>query len=499
MIRFSASRVAVESFRASRDSLTEFLGVRVASETLRTHVESAATGMLDWQMAESVGDTFAKAPGHIEFQTDAGKVNTQEGWRDFKICTFAKRPEAAPATPDEWDTRVLPNVTARTTVVALESIEVFEKRLRPLAAHLGIENTCTIHTLGDGAEWIWNTATRQFPNGPQTLDVYHACEWISDASKLLYPQTCVCASQPAQDKQAIAPQAEGTMKSPGTGAATASAGPIDAVVAMPAAVATAATPAAVATAVAESVAAVPTPVPTPAAIDAVVATPAPTPAAAIDAVVAMPAAPAPTPAAAAAPPTAAASSAGESPGTSATQEKTPAANKTAKGRSPKRSAADKAKAKQAKRSRRKQARSQKPKSEHEKSYERGREQLLNKGWQGVCDYVAEELAIGDTAERRSALEGLLGYFSKHLGRLNYSEMLLGGLVIGSGMVEGNVKTIGLRLKARGARWKVENVTRMAELIGLRHSSYWNDYWSSMGSSCPLPRSRADASFSFTVA
>ena len=444
MIRFSASRVAVESFRASRDSLTEFLGVRVASETLRTHVESAATGMLDWQMAESVGDTFAKAPGHIEFQTDAGKVNTQEGWRDFKICTFAKRPEAAPATPDEWDTRVLPNVTARTTVVALESIEVFEKRLRPLAAHLGIENTCTIHTLGDGAEWIWNTATRQFPNGPQTLDVYHACEWISDASKLLYPQTCVCASQPAQDKQAIAPQAEGTMKSPGTGAATASAGPIDAVVAMPAA-------------------------------------------------------PAPTPAAAAAPPTAAASSAGESPGTSATQEKTPAANKTAKGRSPKRSAADKAKAKQAKRSRRKQARSQKPKSEHEKSYERGREQLLNKGWQGVCDYVAEELAIGDTAERRSALEGLLGYFSKHLGRLNYSEMLLGGLVIGSGMVEGNVKTIGLRLKARGARWKVENVTRMAELIGLRHSSYWNDYWSSMGSSCPLPRSRADASFSFTVA
>ena len=210
--------------------------------------------MVDWQSEESVGATFAQAPGCIEFQMDAGKVNTQEGWHDFKICTFAKRPQADPATPDEWDTRVLPKLTARITVVALESIEVFEKRLRPLAAHLGIQDTRTIHTLGDGAEWIWNAATRQFPGGPQTLDVYHGCEWISDTSKLLYPQTYVCASQP-KGEEATSPAAGDTMLSPAPAAMAATPTAVTtptATAATPTAVttptATAATPAAVTTA-----------------------------------------------------------------------------------------------------------------------------------------------------------------------------------------------------------------------------------------------------------
>jgi hypothetical protein len=32
--------------------------------------------------------------------------------------------------------------------------------------------------------------------------------------------------------------------------------------------------------------------------------------------------------------------------------------------------------------------------------------------------------------------------------------------------------LGLRLKARGARWRVENVDKMAGLCCLRHSTYW---------------------------
>ena len=429
MLRFSASSVAVESFRASRDSIQEFLGVRVGAETLRIHVEAAATAMQDWAMDETVGATFAAAPGYIEFQIDAGKVNTQGGWRDFKIGTFAKRPQADPATPNEWDTRVLPKVTARITVAALESIDVFEKRLRPLAAHLGIEDTSTINTLGDGAEWIWNTATRQFPGGPQTLDIYHGCEWISDTSKVLYAETIIAASQPAKAEQATSPSTGDPGRSASSEAETAA----PAVVATPTVVTpTVATPAAAAESVdASSESATP-----------------------------------------------------DMPSASSTQEKT---DKTAKRPSPNLSAAEKAKAKQAKRSQRKQTRSQKPKSEQQKSYERGREQLLNKGWQGICDYMAAELAKGDTPERRSSLEGLLRYFSQHISRLNYNERLSAGLVIGSGMVEGNVKTLGLRLKARGARWKVGNVGRMAALIGLHHSHHWNAYWSSVQTSPPRPR------------
>jgi hypothetical protein len=84
--------------------------------------------------------------------------------------------------------------------------------------------------------------------------------------------------------------------------------------------------------------------------------------------------------------------------------------------------------------------------------------------------VAAELARGDTPERRAALEGLTGYFAKHVGRLDYRARLAEGRAIGSGLVEGGAQTIGLRWKARGARWRVENVDNVAGLCCLRHST-----------------------------
>ena len=110
--------------------------------------------------------------------------------------------------------------------------------------------------------------------------------------------------------------------------------------------------------------------------------------------------------------------------------------------------------------------------------ERGRERLLSKGWSGLCDFVAEELSAGETAERREALEGLMGYFATHRHRLGYRERLAEGRPIGSGLVEGAAKTLGLRLKARGARWLEGNVDKMAGLCCLRHSTFWDAYWTS---------------------
>ena len=56
---------------------------------------------------------FTRAAGAVEFQTDAAKVNTATGWRDIKIGIFAKRPAGQPATPEQFDSRELPQPTAR--------------------------------------------------------------------------------------------------------------------------------------------------------------------------------------------------------------------------------------------------------------------------------------------------------------------------------------------------------------------------------------------------
>ncbi len=108
--------------------------------------------------------------------------------------------------------------------------------------------------------------------------------------------------------------------------------------------------------------------------------------------------------------------------------------------------------------------------------QRGRDALLGEGWQGLCRLVAEEYDREDTPPRRTALEKLVGYFAKHTCRLAYAERLQSGRAIGSGVVEGQAKTLGLRLKARGARWKLRNVQSMTALVCVRTSDQWEAYW-----------------------
>lgn len=118
-------------------------------------------------------------------------------------------------------------------------------------------------------------------------------------------------------------------------------------------------------------------------------------------------------------------------------------------------------------------------SEAQAAYRRGRDLLVRQGWAGVCLWVSELLGGVEEPERerrRGASERLIGYFAKHSQRLNYAERLQAGRAIGSGQVEGQAKTLGLRLKRRGARWKLSNVGPMASLVCVRHTAQWNAYW-----------------------
>jgi hypothetical protein len=40
--------------------------------------------------------------------------------------------------------------------------------------------------LGDGAEWIWNAATTQFPAATQVLAIFHPCEPLASAGRALF-------------------------------------------------------------------------------------------------------------------------------------------------------------------------------------------------------------------------------------------------------------------------------------------------------------------------
>ena len=101
----------------------------------------------------------------------------------MKIGIFARRERGEPATPAEWDERHLPVPTTRAAFAAIEAIDDFAPRWSQWAARLAIEDLTKITVLGDGAEWIWNAASRQFGGCHQVLDIYHAAEHIAAAAK----------------------------------------------------------------------------------------------------------------------------------------------------------------------------------------------------------------------------------------------------------------------------------------------------------------------------
>ena len=108
--------------------------------------------------------------------------------------------------------------------------------------------------------------------------------------------------------------------------------------------------------------------------------------------------------------------------------------------------------------------------------ERGRSLLLAAGWSGVCQLVGEQFERDNSPRSRAVLEPMMRYFAAHISRLDYRHGLATGQAIGSGVVEGAAKTLGLRLKARGARWKHRNARAMAALVCLSQSHQWGGFW-----------------------
>ena len=304
-------RLAAETaFASTSEHLHKLLGIDLCAETVRTIVEGHGKAMARFQTKDAASDkAFAAAAGEVEFTTDAGKVNTrEEGWKDLKIAVIAKREAGEPTTPDNYQAQRLPGATMVLAFAMIATAKHFRKSWRPRLRCLGVECLANVHALADGAGWIWKAVQRCLTGCRQTLDFFHACQYLSQCADRIFGE------------------------------------------------------------------------------------------------------------------------------------------ETKEGRS---------------------------------AYEQGRDLLLRQGWIGVCAWVGQLLDVPEASERerrRPATERLIGYFAKHTQRLNYAACLQDGRAIGSGQVEGEAKTLGLRLKRRGARWNKRNVKPMASLICVRHTAQWDTYW-----------------------
>ena len=104
---------------------------------------------------------------------------------------FACRERGEPATSEDYEQRDLPEPSARSVVAEVEQAQAFGQRCQDEALRLGVLSSVEgvlgvvvgLSVLGDGAEWIWNLAQREFAGAACVLDVYHGCEQLGKAGR----------------------------------------------------------------------------------------------------------------------------------------------------------------------------------------------------------------------------------------------------------------------------------------------------------------------------
>ena len=196
----AAERMAVlagarDSFARAEVALRELAGWELDAESVRRLTHACAARASATRPDRPGADRFAEAAGAAEVQIDAGKVNTDTGWRDIKVAVFAQRAAGEPAAPADWADRELPAPTARAVVANIEDSDAFAARVRAEADRLGVTTAPDVTVLGDGAEWIWNLAADVFPQAAGVLDIYHAVEHIGTAVRAVWGETAAAAAR----------------------------------------------------------------------------------------------------------------------------------------------------------------------------------------------------------------------------------------------------------------------------------------------------------------
>ena len=175
-----------QSFAQAETLLTELARWELDDETIRRLCHQEAARATARREERATAEAFAAAPGDRELHIDAGKVNTQEGWRDVKVAVFACRERGEPAEASAWDKRDLPAPSVRSVIAAVEEASAFGERCAAEARRLGLTDPTQLNVSGDGAEWIWNLSARHFPGASENLDIHHGAEHVAEAARRVF-------------------------------------------------------------------------------------------------------------------------------------------------------------------------------------------------------------------------------------------------------------------------------------------------------------------------
>lgn len=178
------------SFDEASDKVRELCHLDVSNDVIRRVCDREGEAAAKWlSEAPESAAAMKEAAGEAEFYTDGVQVNTVDGWREMRVSVFAKREPTTPASPAEWDQRVLEKPACRVATAAIAASHLIGASWPRMLEHLGLSDTPRLSVLGDGARWIWDEAAKRFKMIRQVdwvVDIYHVSEHVSGCAQKMF-------------------------------------------------------------------------------------------------------------------------------------------------------------------------------------------------------------------------------------------------------------------------------------------------------------------------
>lgn len=190
------------SFEQGRQQLADLAGLEVTTKAVerqaeavgadiadrdQAHIESAIQLELPEVRTDKIPVMYVEMDGTgipvVKAETEGrqGKTDGQPAHtREVKLgCVFTQ-------TDIDDEGRPIRDEDSTTYTGAIETADVFGKRIHREAWDRGWDRAKTTVVLGDGAVWIWNIAEEHFPGAIQIVDLYHARQHLWELAGRLF-------------------------------------------------------------------------------------------------------------------------------------------------------------------------------------------------------------------------------------------------------------------------------------------------------------------------
>jgi hypothetical protein len=193
---------ADETFAQARSKLQEHYGFEIGESTIQRITFGHAQAMFE---AGRVSRSFPQTPSRhksIVAQTDGGMVPIVESdpsqkdkrkgkklsWREAKISLAHAKGSRTPVFAG-----------------AIEGgVDTAGRQLFDCAVRAGFGANSHVHAIGDGAPWIVAQVEERFGSqGSYLIDLYHVCEYLSEAAKTIAPDAAAREAWVEAQKDAL--------------------------------------------------------------------------------------------------------------------------------------------------------------------------------------------------------------------------------------------------------------------------------------------------------